>query len=350
MEGRPMFSQRSGSHLRLNRNQRGFTMLELYVVIALIVGVPCAILPPLHQIRLQTNQDEAKTDLLKLSAAANSFFSENGKVPESFEELAEFCERHPSLCDLDLILSKHIKNGYLFHISSPDSFTFIGEAEPYSGITGSETMFVDLNGNISNIPTPGSKKNQDILFDRINGRAAEKIAGLLALDPGSVDEIRESGFPVSISEISRMFDSNGDAMLSTSEIFDFKIGNDLEDELDAFLQFAKSEFQPGLYNENMNLQFIPLVEGGDPTGLFFNYDTLLRLTHLFVTNSSTARSMAAELKRAAKFARDGEHVLEAEAARAYLLLLEEATHQSVARQHALSLSFILRITTHNPIP
>ena len=339
-----------GLHVRWNHIDRGFTLIELLVIIAIIFVIPNAILPPVQQHRHQSNREQAKADLLKLSAAANAFFSESGKVPESFEELAEFCRRHPSLCDLDLVLSTHINNGHLFHISSPDPFTFIGEAEPYAGITGSQTLFVDLNGNISSIPTPGSKKNQDILFDRIHARAAEKIAGLLALDPNSVDEIRESGFPITISEISRMFDADGDTMLSSSEIFGLKLGNDLEDELTEFLQFAGNEFQPGLYNENTDTLLIPLPEGPDPTDLFFNYDTLLRLTHLFVTDSSTARAMAAELKRAAKFARNGQYALEAEAAQAYLALLNQATHRSLTRQHALALSFILRITTHNPIP
>lgn len=74
---------------KLLRNEKGFTMIELMIVI-IIIGVLAAIAVPVYSEAAQKSKiSRAKADLRTLESAISIYYAENNEYPENLDELVD---------------------------------------------------------------------------------------------------------------------------------------------------------------------------------------------------------------------------------------------------------------------
>lgn len=72
----------TSTKLRIGRTRRGFTLLELLVVISIIAMLMSLILPAVHQAREQARRTQCMNNLRQLAIAVHGFHSANRRLPE----------------------------------------------------------------------------------------------------------------------------------------------------------------------------------------------------------------------------------------------------------------------------
>lgn len=66
---------------------RGFTLLELMIVIAIIIILASIILPQYRKTITQTQEAVLRDDLFKMRSLIDQFAADKGRLPQSLEEL-----------------------------------------------------------------------------------------------------------------------------------------------------------------------------------------------------------------------------------------------------------------------
>jgi general secretion pathway protein G len=70
-----------------NRRTRGFTLLELVIVLALIGGLLAMVGPRIYQMLGRANSEQAKVKMAQVSGALELYKLDNGRYPTSSEGL-----------------------------------------------------------------------------------------------------------------------------------------------------------------------------------------------------------------------------------------------------------------------
>jgi general secretion pathway protein G len=73
--------------MRLTRDQRGWTLIELMVVVSLIAVLAAIALANYHQAVITTQEAVLKEDLFRLRDAIDQYYADKNKYPESLESL-----------------------------------------------------------------------------------------------------------------------------------------------------------------------------------------------------------------------------------------------------------------------
>lgn len=131
--------------LKMQNSQRGFTLVEIMIVIAVIIVIGAMAIPGLMRSRLNANEAAAIAALKAISAASVTYRTTHTTYPGNLSDLYD-----PSASPqyIDSTLASGTKQGYAFTVSGNED-GFNASANPTKpNITGSRYFFLDGNGVI----------------------------------------------------------------------------------------------------------------------------------------------------------------------------------------------------------
>ena len=123
--------------------RKGFTLVEIMIVVAIIVLLAAIAIPNLLRARVNANQSAAAAALHTLSTSAQSY---RGAKPSYPTVLASLTAETPPY--IDNVLGSGSKQGYSFVLTGlTNSFTATASPDIF-GTTGARYFFVDESGVI----------------------------------------------------------------------------------------------------------------------------------------------------------------------------------------------------------
>ena len=148
------------------RNRRGFSLIELLIVIAIILIIITIALPKLNRARMYSQKTAAIGAIRTLHTAQVQYTSQFGRFATSLAELGPPASGGPSAAAADLIgtdLSQGEKSGYKFTLSGNQGGYAINANPVAFNSSGSRTFFSDqsmvIRENYGQEPaTPNSKE------------------------------------------------------------------------------------------------------------------------------------------------------------------------------------------------
>jgi type IV pilus assembly protein PilA len=132
------------------RKQKGFSLIELLIVVAIILIIAAIAIPNLLRSRMAANEASAVGSLRTLNTASVAYSTTYGiGYPDALAKLGPAATATSDTADLvDSVLSGGVKSGY--------SFTWSGGGDTYSitavpttqGTTGQRGFYTDQSGVI----------------------------------------------------------------------------------------------------------------------------------------------------------------------------------------------------------
>lgn len=126
--------------------KKGFTLVEIMIVVAIIVLLAAIAIPNLLRARLNANEATAVAALHTISTAAQSYRGANPVYPTALASMASPNQTPPYI---DAVLGAGAKQGYSFALAGTTN-AFTATARPLTpGTTGVRGFFVDQSGVIT---------------------------------------------------------------------------------------------------------------------------------------------------------------------------------------------------------
>ncbi len=133
-----------GKGVKVMRETKGFTLLELMIVVAVIAVVAAIAIPNLLRSRMQANESAAIQDLRVIAGAEIS----HHLARQRFGSFADLTSVIPEFVDAGWVEGRE-KSGYTFSIPNADANTFSCFADPIvAGVTGERYFRTDESGAI----------------------------------------------------------------------------------------------------------------------------------------------------------------------------------------------------------
>ena len=131
------------------KNQKGFTLIELMIVIAIIAIIAAIAIPNLIEARKGSNE-AAAIGALRTLTTAQALFREGDKDKDTTLDYATGLAELKTANLIDGVLGSGTKQGYQFVITSTSAqFTWSATASPAApGKSGDRYFFVDESGVI----------------------------------------------------------------------------------------------------------------------------------------------------------------------------------------------------------
>ena len=130
------------------KNQKGFTLIELMIVIAIIAIIAAIAIPNLIEARKGSNE-AAAIGALRTLTTAQALFREGDKDKNNTLDYANSLALLKNSALVDGVLGLGTKQGYLFSITGGDQFTWACTAGPQSpSKSGDRYFFCDESGVI----------------------------------------------------------------------------------------------------------------------------------------------------------------------------------------------------------
>ena len=228
-------------------DQRGFTLIEMLVVIAIIAVLIALLVPAVQKVR-ETNNKRCSGDYLKQISQA---------------EKNQFIQHRVYTASLDSLGLKQQKCGYQYSIALGEkSQSFVARGVPAApGITASEDGSIDQTDNpIVWRPNPQADEGRRQMFASISSRIPSLISSMRSRIPNTTEEVvRGLQTESAARDAFKQLDANGDGLVTTTEILNFR--NDRTGALNELLPFIKQQMQLGLAGEDVNS--IPGVTFGE---------------------------------------------------------------------------------------
>ena len=129
-----------------NRTRRGFSLIELLIVIAIILIIVAVAAPRLDKARMHSQEMAAVRQIQTLHTAQTQYYSQYGRYATSLAELGPPTSGQASPSASDLVpgdLSLGIKTGYVFQLQGgPQGYTTNVNPQVFNA-TGRRTFFSD---------------------------------------------------------------------------------------------------------------------------------------------------------------------------------------------------------------
>jgi len=143
----------------MRNRQKGFSLIELLIVVAIILIIAAIAIPNLLRSRMAANEASAVGSLRTLNTACVTYASTYGGFPNALTDLGPGAGGGASATQADLVdavLASGAKSGYVFTFTAgadgdgngfPDTYTI--NADPATpGTTGQRYFFTDQSGVI----------------------------------------------------------------------------------------------------------------------------------------------------------------------------------------------------------
>src|SRR5499425_2519340 len=142
------------------RKQKGFSLIELLIVVAIILIIAAIAIPNLLRSRMAANEASAVGSLRTINTAAVTYSSTypNAGYPPALTNLTPATSATSTSADLiDSVLSAGTKSGYTFKFTgdgnTPSTGYSIVATPVKQGTSGQRGFFTDQSGVIRNDPT-----------------------------------------------------------------------------------------------------------------------------------------------------------------------------------------------------
>jgi type IV pilus assembly protein PilA len=129
-----------------NRKRRGFSLIELMIVIAIILIIATIALPKLNRAKMYAHETAAIKTMQTIHTAQTQYQSQFGRFATSLTELGPPQSGQPGPQSADLIdsnLSTGEKSGYKFTVTGNQSGYVISAVPVAYNSTGSRTFYSD---------------------------------------------------------------------------------------------------------------------------------------------------------------------------------------------------------------
>jgi type IV pilus assembly protein PilA len=143
----------------MNRRQKGFSLIELLIVVAIILIIAAIAIPSLSHSRMQANEAAAVVTLQTLNSTVVMYSTTYGTFPHAISDLGPSGgSTNSSSASADLVdsaLASGVKSGYKFTftaaVTDPAGHVLsygISATPLVPGTTGQRSFFTDQSGTV----------------------------------------------------------------------------------------------------------------------------------------------------------------------------------------------------------
>ncbi len=147
----------------MNRGHKGFSLIELLIVVTIILIIAAVAIPNLMRSKMTANEAAAVEALRTLTSTSLMYSTTYGGFPHSISQLGPAAGPNPSSASADLVdsvLATGVKSGYRFSYTpvatdpAGNVLSYAISAAPVTpGTTGQRYFFTDQSGTIRANPT-----------------------------------------------------------------------------------------------------------------------------------------------------------------------------------------------------
>jgi prepilin-type N-terminal cleavage/methylation domain-containing protein len=133
------------------RDRRGFSLIELLIVVAIILILAAIAAPKLNQNRMYTQETAAISQIKSIHTAQVQYYSQFGRYATALAELGPPASGAEGMAAANLLpedLAKGKKTGYTFTVTGDANGYQIAAVPDAFGNTGRRTFYSDQSGVI----------------------------------------------------------------------------------------------------------------------------------------------------------------------------------------------------------